>query len=159
MNLNPKFFIIAGCLLFALISLNHSYTSTQEWDFNFELADSGDEFLVLIGNQNANIIRSRGDFYKFVEADPELRKVFKKGNVKNKFAARMKFARGGLQTLHYGDLKNAYPRSYKTILRRLAPGFGLSPDLMLTSDYDDMYCASTATCKTDTFSICIGSNC
>ena len=158
MKINRKFYFFSACLLFAFMLLSHSYPTTQGWDFNFEPAKTGDEYLKLIADPDAKIIRSHEDFYKFVKADPKLRKVFN-SDLMRKFTARMKFARGGLQTFHYGDLKRKYPRNYKAILRRMAPGFGLSPELMLTTDYDDMYCASTATCKTDTFSICIGANC
>lgn len=159
MNLRSKFHFISGCLLFALISLSHSYPNQQAWDINYELAKSGDEFMTLIADQNANIIRSRADFYKYVNADPQLKKVFRKGNLVGKFAARMKFSQGGLQTLHYGDLKTAYPMNYKAVLRRLAPGFGLTPDAMAETSQDDYYCAASGVCKADSNSLCFSINC
>ena len=127
------------------------------WDYNYKLASTPEELALLMDNPKANIVRSVDDFKRFVKTEPILNSVFADERMFEVITKSMKFNRKGLQTYSYEALRKAYPNRFRTIIVTMSKGFGM--DLWLTTDYDDMYCASAATCKPDTFSICIGNNC
>ena len=104
-----------------------------KWQMNFKPATNEEEFLALVNDPNANIIRSQKDFKKFIASDKELRKVFN-DQVMETFLKKLRFDKEsrGVITFSYEVLaKIAPPSQYEQMVVRIANGFGF--DFQATS--------------------------
>ncbi len=148
-----KLIVIAILLtpLFFSCGANKSKVDGTE---NKLLANTGNEFIELISNPNAKIIRSEADFDKligkrqvpFSKLDRQTIAAFKQGLV---------FRNNGLSTAKYDMIESALTPDEFIMFWE---AFGLSKEFLQQTDYKDHECSSPGNCKEFLQNICT-SNC
>lgn len=126
---------------------------TPAYEINFKPANNTSEFLDLIADPNANIIRSKKDFIARCKTRGTVYAKLSEGAVKA-FLENVKFKDGGLSTARFDMVAKELS---KIEMKQFWIGFGLD-DSHPSQDWENFECHSPGNCKSNIGFVCT-SNC
>lgn len=139
-----------------ILSCKNKESSSEPPDDGL-IAKSNSEYMAMLNDPDADIIRNHADLLEYIRSDNVLNEHLK-DELLISFMQGVQFNKRGLMTYSIGDLKSRFPDKIELINNKLARGFGFDIGA-LAEDYPDKKCVTPATCTNSTSDVCIGDNC